>query len=673
MIAAFYSHTFDTLGAVFWRFRIWLHRHPWWARVLAVVVIDVYVVLFGNAMHAMAADSGIEGSMFGATITDSAGVPLSAYLSLPLDRGDVWTLGKFVIAMWLDPIWSGHLWAVATMIWFCNWLLSFEWVSIIALPFRGLANLLQDFLGEIAWIPFALTVAGGLAGIAILLGKHAKGWSEIVISASCAVLATGMLANPIVTLTAAGGALDKAQEFGGQIAAVVATDDIDAINLDSDNLLSASVTSQLVDIFVRIPAQTIAFGSALEGECAVAFTDTMMDSAPIMGGGNTVRDAVGACSEEARQYNQNPNFGQVIATIWMTPGSFTLFLIPMIFGIIFLITVVGFLIAAIKTMWNIYIGILPVNRYPLWKALADTAMGVVAIVFMAVVMTAVLKVTVAAISGLSQLGIPIFAQMGFATLVMFVLIFMVWRARRAAKRAGRSLAQQLSQYGLGKGGKREQNKVKALAVMGSVATVAAAAVRRPDRRFEDNSVHNNFIPGAPMQGGGGMTPPSSPSGPGSSGGPLSLPAGGGSGGSGGSGGGGSGGGGGVAQPSAKTESMVLTGVQVAKGATTGGVGGAIGALVGEVGKRGAQRAVTAATAAKEPSAEGTTKRAPLIYDAAPADRAPSSRITVDGNGVGHIAPRPSTPQVFDISSLPPREHVSPGSIELRERLAIAQK
>jgi hypothetical protein len=79
----------------------------------------------------------------------------------------------------------------------------------------------------------------------------------------------------------------------------------------------------------------------------------------------------------------------------MTPGALALFVLPMAFGVLFLVTVLGFLIAALKTMWNVYLGILPINRYPLWKSLADTFMGLVAIVFMAVVMAAVLKLTVA--------------------------------------------------------------------------------------------------------------------------------------------------------------------------------------------------------------------------------------------------------------------------------------
>src|SRR3546814_141034 len=326
----------------------------------------------------------------------------------------------------------------------CSSDLSFEWVDIVAAPFGALADLLQDFLGEIAWIPFALTIAGGAAGLAIMLGRHSTGWAELFISACCAVLATGLLANPIATLTAAGGAFDKAQEYGGQIAAVVVTDDINSTDLDSDNLLSAAVTSQPVDIFVKIPAQTIAFGHALDGECATPFNETMTNSSPVFSGGNEVRDAVGGCDEAAKTFNQNPNFGQVLTAVTMTPGALTLFILPLAFGVLFLVTVLGFLISALKTMWNVYIGILPVNRYPLWKSLADTFMGLVAIVFMAVVMAAALKLTVATITGLSQLGIPLVAQMTFSSLVMIVLVFLIIRARRKAKRTGRSIAEQPS-------------------------------------------------------------------------------------------------------------------------------------------------------------------------------------------------------------------------------------
>lgn len=675
----FYRHTFETLGSAFWRVRCWAHEHPRWSKVFAVIFIDVFLVLFGNTYWAFAAEGGgASPFMLGGDITDSNGVPLTNYTVLALDRGDVFTMGKFFISMWVDPIWTGHLGLVSWMIWFCNWLLSFEWVDIVAAPFGVLADLLQDFLGEIAWIPFALTIAGGVAGLAIMLGRHSTGWAELFISACCAVLATGLLANPIATLTAAGGAFDKAQEYGGQIAAAVVSDDINSTELDSENLLSAAVTSQLVDIFVKIPAQTIAFGHALEGSCATTFTDTMTSSAPILTGGNEVRDAVGGCDEDAKRFNQNPNFGQVLTAVTMTPGALTLFIIPMAFGVLFLVTVLGFLISALKTMWNVYLGILPINRYPLWKSLADTFMGLVAIVFMAVVMAAVLKLTVATITGLSGLGIPLVAQMTFATLVMIVLVFLIIRARRIAKKTGSSIAEQISKYGIGKGGPTQRDGVKTVAAMSAVSTIAAAALRRPDNKVDARSI--NFG-AAPVEDIGEMAaarppaapmPPSAPSG-GSPGRPaLPSPQKGSGGGSGASA---------AAGKASKTADLVFTAARIGKGAAAGGVAGAAGTAALEVGGRVASKGTSKAIAAAANGGSkqrpvGDPKVVPMIVDSVPAAaRTPNGppRIVVDSSGMGRIERRPASSGVVDITSLPPRAPRAPRSSEMRARLAIAQK
>ncbi len=677
----FYRHTFTTLGGAFWRIRHFAREHPWWARISAIVLVDVFLIVFGNTYWAFAADgSGAAPFLLGGDITDSGGVPLSSYTVLPLDRGDVFTWGKAFIAAWLDPIWTGHLGLVGWMIWFCNWLLSFEWVEVIAAPFAGLADVVEAVLGQIHWIPFALMISGGVAGIAIMLGRHSTGWAEIVISATCAVLATSILANPVATLTATNGALDQAQEYGGQIAAAVVSDDINDTTLDSEDMLSAAVSSQLVDIFVKVPAQTIAFGHALEGTCATTFTETMTTSAPINTGGNEVRDAVGACDEAAKSYNQNPNFGQVATAVTMTPGALALFLLPVAFGVLFLVTVIGFLIAALKAMWNVYLGILPVSRYPLWRSLADTFMGLVAIVLMAVVMAAVLKLTVAMITGLSGLGIPVVAQMTFATFTMCVLLFLLVRARMAAKKAGRSMAEQLSKFGMGKAGAKERDNVKAVAAMGAVSAVASAAVRRPDRNVDARSI--NFL-GSDLgpAGGSGSGPasfaatrgPAAPTPPApSSGGPAALPP---------AQSGPGGAGAGAAAKASKTADLIFTSARIAKGAGAGGLAGAAGAAALEVGGRvtrsGAGKAISSGVSAVQGasgrSGESRTSPAPVVIESVGAQQTPDAprRIVVDASGVGHVERRPAGSAV-DISTLAPRGARSPRSLELRNRLALTQ-
>ena len=104
---AFYSHTFSALAGMFWRVRFWVHEHPRWSKVIAVILIDVFLVMFGNTYWAFAADGGGAAPfMLGGNITDSSGVPLSYYTVLPLDRGDIFNWNKAFIAAWLDPIWT---------------------------------------------------------------------------------------------------------------------------------------------------------------------------------------------------------------------------------------------------------------------------------------------------------------------------------------------------------------------------------------------------------------------------------------------------------------------------------------------------------------------------------------------------------------------------------------
>ena len=57
----FYRHTFESLGGAFWRVRFWVKEHPWWSRIIAVILIDVFLVCFGNTYWAFADGGGLGG------------------------------------------------------------------------------------------------------------------------------------------------------------------------------------------------------------------------------------------------------------------------------------------------------------------------------------------------------------------------------------------------------------------------------------------------------------------------------------------------------------------------------------------------------------------------------------------------------------------------------------
>lgn len=665
----------------FWAIRYWLAAHKWWSRILAVVTIDLLLVIFGNTVIAYAADGDggvVSPFLPGGSIHDSAGVPLSHYIVLPLDRGDVFTWGKAIVAAPLDFIWSGHLGAFSWMIWLCEWIISFQWIDLITVPFGAIANTLQDGLGRLNWIPFALAVTAGIAGIAVLAGKKASGWLDMLVSAFLAFLAVGILANPITTITSAGGALDTAREWGNSLAVAVATDNADqAANakFHSDDILTEVVSSQLVDIFVKIPAQSLAFGHVLEGECATVFNESMTTRAPVVSNGNDVRDAVGGCDEAAKNFVQNPNFGQVITALMISPGALVLLGFPVALAVLFFGAMMRLMWDSLKTMLSIYWAILPVNRHALWKSLAGVATGIVSVVLLIVLMAASLRLLVGFLTGLSGMGVSIVALMMIANLFLLVLLFLLVRAKRAARRAGETLAEHLSKVGLARGGSAPANPIKSMAAMSMATTLGSAALHRPDRNYDARSIHNYGMgrPGAgpmnftaspiPPAGPPSMTPrPMGPAGPRS---PSPLPVGSGPGSrrvleAGGK--------------TAKTAGAALTAARVAKGAV-GGVPGLVGSAAAAAGSRPATRsgnqmmqkalgkgATSTPSASSTPAAPSKPSAASFIV--------PSRRIIVDEAGVGRInRPAPSSNTVYDISSLPPVAPRSPRNEALRDMLS----
>lgn len=650
----FYRRGFRrTAHAIRWM-RQWSKRHPWKARVIAFVLVDLVIVVTGNTYAYADSGNGVVAPFLpGGSIHDSAGVPLSSYISLPIDRGDIFSSTKTFLAWWVDLIWAGHLGFVAWVIWLVNMLLSYQWVSWIATPFNGFATLLQGWLGQLDWIPVALAISGLVGGISLMLGRWARGVGEWFVAATIAALTVGVLANPVASLTGSGGALDNARDFGSQLAAAVVTDKGSPTVINSDDALSEAVTSQLVDIFVRIPAQTIAFGHTLTGDCNKVFTDTMTSSAPALSGDNTVRDSVGGCDAAAQSYVTNPNFGEILTTGIVAVGGLVLLGLAVSLGVFFLYTVVLFLIAALKTMGMAYIAILPVNRTGFWRALADTAFGLISLVSMTVVLAAYLKVIVYILTVTGSLGIV--PQMGTMELLVVVGMVLLWRVRRAHKRAGRRVADRLGKLGMGGNAAPPRDRMAAIATMSSVASAARQFMPRgrgpaPQQQlppYTDNrSV--NFHMGAgggagPIDGGtlvaSSATPPPSGAAPvphGPSVGPaprrdaLVVPT-----------------NAGKAQLVLRATKTAGTAVRLARGAAAGGVPGLATAAALEVGNAAAGWAASRAIAAAPP-------------------RGPR-QIVVGSDGIGRVEHRE-----FGPVGPPPRPRslpASPRSTQMRELLS----
>ncbi len=642
----FYADAFRTMGGWAWRARIWAHQHPRWARTLATLALISYLT-FINAQTAHAVGFLPESVDY----TDSHGNPFSKYGTIDIDAGDVFSPGKVMTNFVVQMLWSAQYFATGVILWLFDFLLSFEWVAWLATPFNTLAVWVQTQLGTINWIPFALMISALVGGIALYVGRVSGGLWEMLVSAVLAVLAVGVLANPVATLTATGGVLDNAQDFGSQLANSIV---VDPDAQSSDGTLSTAVNATLMDIFVRIPYQVISYAQVLPDNCQGIFDTFIQSGEP--------QTALRDCAPEAARFaHDNPGGMNILNAMVAGGGVTVMFVFGMVIAALMMVAVVFFLVAAIKSMLLVYLCILPVNREPLWKAISDTYMGAISLAVMTVVMALYLKLTTWI---MGQTGfLPHQLRMVFLIIFLIIVIVLVWRARRATLRAGRGVAGHLNKLGLGtQPGPKDSNALLKMSAIASMANTAKDLIKRrpstpsaaalPQKPAappaEPVTLTQVRDPGSGPQGGaGGGRGPSGTRGP-AVGPATALTA---------------------LGAASKATTVAQGATTVARGAASGGVPGAVAAGAVVVGKGVARKTATKAASA---AATATTRRVtPPVVDAGELKvvkvaETRASRIEVDAQGVATAHRKAATP-AQDISSLPPRPTQQPSARALERR------
>ena len=457
-----------------WRYRIrrmswWVRRHPRGAAMIGIAVgWVIWSTISTTAAHAAGAAGEVTLPWLPPTsLTDSAGVPLSRYAILPLDRGDLLSFDKTWIASIIDPLWSVNIAALGWVLWTFQWMLDFEWIGWLAAPLNDIAVLVERFLSQVNWIPFALMLAGGIAGLVMASGRYAKGAADLAVSVMCSVLAVGILANPVAALTGDTGALSWAQNWGANLSASVVADSTDQQIPTGDptaeqasTLISTTITGELVDIFVRRPAQVIAFGHELTGECDNTFTEQAAAASTIDSGATSVRDAISACDPAAAEYVTHPNFGQVFTTFSIMGGSGVLLLLALGFALVLILAVFYSLFQAMKLMGAVYAAVAPgVARGALWKSLIGMYVGAISVGMSVVILAAYLKILTGLLTAVAAAGLNIAAQTYIINLVVIALLITLFVARHKAKKAGETLAARLAGLGFGSASQARPNPV----------------------------------------------------------------------------------------------------------------------------------------------------------------------------------------------------------------------
>lgn len=484
----------------------WIIAHPVASRVLATVSFIAGLVLVAAAPAYAAADGDLGTSDDQLDdVTDSHGIPADRYTVLPFDRGDFLNWNKLTNSWWISSAWDFNYFLLKQCIWLFQWTLSFEWVDLVSAPAQLLGAGLESIIGDLNIIPLALMIAAVVCGLAIVRGKYASGFLNILISClfAVAVASGGVLQNPVESVVGENGALHSAADAGGELAVRITNDgSLPAGSTDDiSSMIDQSVSQQLVDIFLRTPTQLVAFGKVLEGECATVFDNAMTNVKIGDTGDNSVRDAVSACDPAAAEFITNPN-GQLI-TLWVVGSAMLcLFALAIVMVMILFWTVIVVAYKAISLIFKGVLAILPTaNRASVWYTAFDVLTGLAMVAVSLIFLAAYLRFVIMYMTATAFMGI---GQYVLVDALFIGGVILVFRIRSGLKRAGKDMADRLTRLGLGSASApRESAPINPVQTMASIGrtyadlkTVASKVPTRSRRKPSPTSGASVSGPGS---------------------------------------------------------------------------------------------------------------------------------------------------------------------------------
>ncbi|WP_026821173.1 hypothetical protein, partial [Arthrobacter castelli] len=296
--------------------RVWvlLDQRPWLkaAVLFAVVCTCSHLILIEQAY---ADDGGQNASMrtflmpvLG--ITDTHGVPIESYSSLPLDYGNATHLPRMVRSAILAILWTIYAFGAFLLIACVDFIVGFEWVDWLTAPFTLVASSLHDFAFQVGLPTTLLMLTGVSIAIAAATGRYASGVIQLVKASTIFAILAVFFVAPISALTA--GSDDPfatSSSYGSQLGSGLVSED-GKIPEDPD---TNPVSGPLVDLLLRTPALAISFGSNVSAQCLDVFDDTAKST----GDDEAIRQAVTDCDPDAKAANETDS--------WVALGALMMF------------------------------------------------------------------------------------------------------------------------------------------------------------------------------------------------------------------------------------------------------------------------------------------------------------------------------------------------------------
>jgi hypothetical protein len=409
-------------------------------RVAAVIVVAAVLLVLPAAV-AWAEDDKAKAPFWGSfiTVTDTHGIPVWNH-QLSLDRGGVFDIAKYNWSFIVDGWWGNYQTFCYIALWFINFVMSFEWISLIAAPVIMIGDAVHSVISSIGLVPVFLAVMALSSGLWVLRGKNTTALFEFLIASLIAALATGVLSDPVRMVAGTDGLIVQAAQTGQAIAAELTAPGAGPMTPEQ---LRQEQTGALVDIFVRQPTQLVNYGRIIDGTNCEDEYDAALRGGPYAQDDDDIRSAMAKCDKALGDYAADPNASMATSAFVFSFAGVALIALAIAIGVAVITAAFTAMFQSLKSVLSLVTALLPGARGSLLLNITHIAMSLLIIVFSAVFLSLGLLV-------IQEMLIADFFGLGLTERLLIIDIAMVigigvflWQRKRL-KDAPYGLAEKLA-------------------------------------------------------------------------------------------------------------------------------------------------------------------------------------------------------------------------------------
>lgn len=429
----------------------WAGSRAWRISTISLWAIAVLTVChIVNISAAMAADGGgSAASTFFLDLTgqtDSHGIGVWQYTTLPLDYGQATTPGRMVRGVVLRMVWLVYtlgLFAVLAMV---KFILDFTWLEWLLSPVILLTDTIRNIFSQVGIMSLGLAISALVIAIGFLRGKKAAAIVEFVaVVIIFGIASAPAIANPKQLFEGSGSWIQNSRDYGVEAGNLTTAKD------GSPGVTGNPISAGLIDQTLRRPTQYVAFGSLLSGDCAAKFDKKMMEGSDAEG----VRKEITGCSPEAKKANETDGWEAMGVLGIFFNGTLGIMALAGVFVVFIIKDTTLALLGLVNTVFRAHLAVFPGGgRYAFVNAFGQMIVNIVMIGLYIWMLSAYLWLVNAITAAMPEAAL-VMGNLIFG-IVILVMVYTFLKLKKSGKNVADLLAKALGRTGLSKNAPERQ-------------------------------------------------------------------------------------------------------------------------------------------------------------------------------------------------------------------------